>query len=122
MKDIYQSMSSQNILNYYGSKLDIKVDNSENYNHKQEENHKVDLIVDNSELYDFILDTSDYVDLIVDNSENYDVQLDNSLEIDIPIIYEKIINVKPSICDYTVLTNDDFLISTQNGECIQYEH
>jgi hypothetical protein len=34
MKDIYESMASQNILTFYGSKLDLKVDNSELYDYE----------------------------------------------------------------------------------------
>ena len=34
MKDIYECMASQNILTFYGSKLDLKVDYSELYDYE----------------------------------------------------------------------------------------
>ena len=56
MKDIYLSMSGQNILNYYGSKLDVKVDKSKYYDYEREKTEKYDLVLDYSEIYDFQLD------------------------------------------------------------------
>lgn len=53
-------MSGQNILQFYGSKLDLKIDNSETY--------------------DFILDKHEFVDLTLDYSEEYDFQLDNTFD------------------------------------------
>ena len=51
-------MAGQNILRFYGSKLDLKVDFSETY--------------------DFTIDTSGWVDLVLDYSEEYDFQLDST--------------------------------------------
>ena len=94
-------MAGQNILRFYGSKLDLKVDFSETY--------------------DFTIDTSGWVDLVLDYSEEYDFQLDSSPiyeEYVIPILYE----ISEFGCDYTILTQDEFSILTQNEECIQYQH
>lgn len=54
-------MIGQNILQYYGQKLDLKLDSSE--------------------LYDFVLDSSEFIDLVLDYSELYDFQLDNSTDL-----------------------------------------
>lgn len=77
MKDIYEYMSNQNILNFYGSKLDISIDNSSFFDLKIEETEKYDLIIDNSETYDFYLDKTDWVDIVIDYSEIFDFQLYN---------------------------------------------
>jgi len=64
-------MGGQNILKFYGSKLDLKLDNSENY--------------------DFIIDTSEWIDLVLDYSEEYDIQLDYTPDFDdniIKVLYE----------------------------------
>jgi hypothetical protein len=53
-------MSKQNILKFYGSKLDLKLDNSETY--------------------DFTLDKTGWIDIVLDFSEEYDFQLDNTLD------------------------------------------
>ena len=96
-------MTRQNILKYYGSKLDLKLDISETY--------------------DFVLDNNEWVDLVLDFSEEYDFQLDNSREPLLPIIYESTVNSNIEYgCDYTILTQDGFSILTQNEECIQYQH
>lgn len=81
MKDIYECMGSQNILNYYGSKLDIKVDVFKGFYQDIDKEDKIDLIIDTSEHYDVSLDKTDYIDLLIDNSENYDVQIDSTDEI-----------------------------------------
>ena len=54
-------MVGQNILQFYGQKLDLKLDSSE--------------------LYDFTLDNTGWVDLVLDYSELYDFQLDNSTDL-----------------------------------------
>ena len=54
-------MAGQNILNFYGSKLDLRLDFSENY--------------------DFIIDTSSWIDLVLDYSEEFDFQLDNTTDL-----------------------------------------
>ena len=62
-------MVGQNILQYYGQKLDLKLDSSESY--------------------DFILDKTGTIDLVLDYSEFYDFQLDNSTDL---IDYTQITN------------------------------
>ena len=54
-------MVGQNILQFYGQKLDLKLDSSE--------------------LYDFTLDKTGWIDLVLDYSELYDFQLDNSTDL-----------------------------------------
>ena len=92
-------MSSQNILNYYGSKLDIKVD----------------LL---SEHYDVFLDKTDYIDLLIDYSENYDVQIDSTGE----IYHPKELKSINFTTRFVILTMDGYTITTQNGESIQYQY
>jgi hypothetical protein len=102
MKDIYIIMSHQNILKFYRGFIDIKVDNSE--------------------FYDVLIEQTDKIQLTLDYSEYFDVELDYTTDLNdyiLPIINETVIIY---FCDYTVLTENDFLINTQNGECIQYEH
>ncbi len=116
-------MVGQNILQYYGQKLDLKLDSSETYDFVLDSSSWVDLtlVLDYSETYDIVLDTTGWVDLVLDYSELYDFQLDNSIEIieyDIPILY----SAKDFGCDYTILTQDEFSILTQNEECLQYQH
>ena len=96
-------MTRQNILKYYGSKLDLKLDTSE--------------------IYDFIIDKTGWIDIVLDFSEEYDFQLDTSRDIGLPIFYNPTINSNVDYgCDYTILTQDEFSILTQNEECIQYQH
>ena len=56
-------------MQYYGQKLDLKLDTSE--------------------LYDFVLDKTGTIDLVLDYSEFYDFQLDNSTDL---IDYTQITN------------------------------
>jgi hypothetical protein len=47
MKDIYTIMNRQNILNFYGSKLDLKLDSSELYDYqltKNDDDYDVNLL------------------------------------------------------------------------------
>jgi len=114
-------MGGQNILKFYGSKLNLKLDISETYDFVVDSNEWVDLILDFSELNDFMVDKTEWVDLVLDYSEEFDIQLDNTPDIDdyvIEVLYE----IKEFGCDYTILTQDEFSILTQNGECIQYQH
>ncbi len=123
MKDIYTNMTRQNILKYYGSKFDLKLDISEIYDFVVDNNQWVDLVLDFSDLNDFVVDKTEWVDLVLDFSEEYDFQLDNSREPLLPIIYESTVNSNVEYgCDWTILTQDGFSILTQNEECIQYEH
>ena len=49
-------MAQQNILGFYGKKLDIKVDNSSIFDREQEKTEKYDLVIDYSTVYDYELD------------------------------------------------------------------
>ena len=61
MKDIYIIMGQQNILTFYSRKLDIRIDNSENFDYQDNREEIYDLKIDYSEYYDFELDyTPDY--------------------------------------------------------------
>jgi hypothetical protein len=116
-------MVGQNILKNYGSKLDLKIDNSETFDFIIDKTEWTDLTIDNSEYIDFQLVKDDWVDIVLDYSEFYDFQLDYSKDIPKPIVYEISVSSKIEYgCDYTILTQDEFSILTQNEECIQYQH
>lgn len=68
-------MNSQNILKYYGSRLNAQLDESQNYDFILETDHLVDIQLDESENYDFTLETSHLVDIQLDYSEIYDFEL-----------------------------------------------
>jgi hypothetical protein len=111
-------MSSQNILNYYGSKLDVKVDVFKGFYQEIDKEDKIDLIIDTSEQYDVFLDKTDYIDLLIDYSENYDVQLDSTDE----LYYPKELKSIDFSTRFVILTMDGYTITTQNGEYIQYQY
>ena len=119
-------MNTQNILRFYGSKLDISLDSSEFYDFKLDATEFVDLRLDVSEQYDFILDTlvdrMDIVDLKLDYSEYYDFELVNAYDYQTNYINgdEMIINVKIDDNHY-VLSRDGFVLVTQNNEKIQFQ-
>lgn len=120
-------MNTQNILRFYGSKLDISLDSSEFYDFKLDTTEFVDLTLDISEFYDFKLDTlvdrSDLVDLKLDFSEFYDFELVNAYDYQTNYIDENtiIINVKIDN-NYYILSKDGFVLMTQNGEKIQFQY
>lgn len=121
MKDIYTNMIGQNILRGNGQKIDLKLDLSETYDFILDKTEWIDLIVDNSENYDLTIDKTGWVDLVLDYSELYDYQLDFSVDYTLPMIYDKKVSSEFG-CDYTILTQEEFSILTQNEECIQYQH
>ena len=116
-------MNSQNILNYYGSKLDMKLDFSEHFDFVLYKDQDLDLKIDNSEFYDFYLVNTVSTDLILDGSEFYDFQLDTSGEplfYKLPIIYTtKLIDL--SINVNSILTQNNNTITSENGDIIQFE-
>ena len=63
MKDIYINMANQNILNFYGSKLDLKLDSSELYDYQ--------LTTDVLDLTNEITYTGLKVDVNVNQISNY---------------------------------------------------
>jgi hypothetical protein len=104
MKDIYVSMSSQNILNYYGSKLDISVDKSSFFDREQEKTEKYDLVLDNSETYDY------QIDPIVDYQ--LDIELPtNTLVLKINLVTD----------DYYLMTVDGLILETVGYNQIQFQ-
>jgi len=114
-------MAGQNILKNYRRKIDLKLDSSETVDFIVDTTGWVDFVLDYSETVDFIVDTTGWIDFVLDYSEEFDIQLDNTPDIDdyvIEVLYE----IKEFGCDYTILTQDEFSILTQNGECIQYQH
>ena len=107
MKDIYDCMSSQNILNYYGSKLDIKVDKSKYFDHEQEKTEKFDLVLDYSEYYDFQIDPV------------MDYEIPNPIQ---PKVFGKIIlSVNLETDDYYMLTEDGLILQTVGYNQIQFQ-
>jgi hypothetical protein len=117
-------MNSQNILKFYGSKLDIILDYSEFYDYIIDNKENVDLIVDNSELYDFELITikdTPKIDIVLDYSELYDFELTNELDYQNAYIDENvsIINLKPD--NYFIMTVDYKVLKTQDNVEIQFE-
>lgn len=111
MKDIYINMSSQNILKFYGSRLDLRLDTSELYDY---EIGKTEYDYDGLVL-DFNNDIS-YSSLII-NSSCLDVPLNDikpwEIEIDVPYTHD-------NTCDFTVRrrTEDgwtaDFVFNREN--------
>jgi len=92
MKDIYITMANQNILKFYGSKLDLKLDYSELYD------FELSKITDdyNSEVLDFNTEIL-YSGLTVDSS-----CLTNILDDVKPWVYEINNNYTGDTCDFTV--------------------
>jgi len=70
MKDIYIIMNRQNILNYYGSKLDLKLDSSELYDYQLTTN-EVDYDTDVLDLSTSIVYPSLIIDVNVNMISNY---------------------------------------------------
>ena len=114
-------MIGQNILKNNKFSVDLKLDISEVYDFKIDTTEWVYMILDNSENFDLIVDKTGWVDLVLDYSELYDYQLDFTVDYELPIVYDKKVSSEFG-CDYTILTQDQFSILTQNGECIQYQH
>lgn len=105
MKDIYFNMSNQNILNYYGSKLDIKVDKSSIFDREQETRHKIDLVLDYSETYDFQLDPNPDFELINPEFKSK---------------YKLILSLNLSTDDYYLTDNNGNILSTQGYNPLQF--
>jgi len=99
-------MNTQNILSYWGYNIDISLDMSE--------------------FYDFTLDLRydemDHVDIVLDYSEFYDFELANGYEIDYDTLIEikSIIKINPNAHEWAIITQDDFVLYTQDDEYLQY--
>ena len=70
MKDIYINMTNQNILNFYGSKLDLKLDSSELYDYQLTKND-VDYNTDVLDLTNEITYTGLTIDVNFNMTSNY---------------------------------------------------
>ena len=110
-------MNTQDILIRNGTKLDINIDGSENYDYALVDDilGKVDAILDYSEYYDYeLVDIIlGKVDVVLDYSEYYDYALgDNSLDY---IYYETFVTIGKYI-----LTEDRFIISTEDNYLLEY--
>ena len=97
-------MSSQNILNYYGSKLDISVDKSSIFDREQEKTEKYDLVLDYSETYDYQLDpTNDF----------------NMYPTDVQSVLVISINLETN--DYYLMTVDGLILETIGYNQLQFQ-
>ena len=70
MKEIYINMTNQNILNFYGSKLDLKLDSSELYDYQLTKND-VDYNTDVLDLTNEITYTGLTIDVNFNMTSNY---------------------------------------------------
>ena len=118
-------MNTQNILNFYGSKLDMKLDFSEHFDFVLDKSQHLDLKLDNSEFYDFHMDDTVTTDLKLDYSEFYDFQLDNSTDLlfyKLPIIYTtKLIDINLTLNRNYILTENNYALTSEYGDVIQFE-
>lgn len=121
MKDIYRNMNTQNILGFYGYKLNLTIDSSELYDFKLVTDELCDLVLDNSEFYDFILEKPETIELKLDYSEFYDFELvdDSFIYVNPDLTSNTIINEKLGT---SILTQDGYSIITQNSERIEYQY
>ena len=124
MKDIYIIMNTQNILRYYGRKLEINTDFSQLIDYTLDNSNFIDLKLDNSEFIDYRLENSGYVDLKLDYSGYVDFELDF---IDdrfmVPItVYNPIIDVEVSYINYAIQSQDGVALLSQSGELIQFQY
>lgn len=122
MKDIYIIMSNQNILKFYRGFIDIKVDNSELYDFLLETTDNIKVTVDNSELYDVLIESTDNIRITVDYSEYFDVELDYSTDLRDYVLPNIDEILTTSNFNYTILTQNDLIINTQNDERIQFQY
>ena len=116
-------MGGQNILKFYGSKLDVKVENYKLFYQDKDKEDSIDITIDTSEIYDFTIDKSDFVDVVVDYSDVFDVQLDYS--------YDDImdfLSLIPTIDGFTISDNyfltfeDDTILATEENNRIQFNY
>jgi hypothetical protein len=99
-------MAHQNILRFYGKKLDIKVDYSSIFDREQEKTESYDLRIDNSETYDFELD---YI-------PDYELVLPN-----IPVLHKLTFGIDFKTDDYYILAADGGIIMSAGFNKLQYQ-
>ena len=102
-------MNNHNILKYYGSKLDVKIDSSEYYDYELGKN-EIDYNTD-------ILDLSEkiqYLSLVFDSSTCLDEPIDvyKPFEIEIGTLI--------GTTDYEFVTEDDIIITTEDDDDLIY--
>jgi hypothetical protein len=99
-------MAHQNILRFYGKKLDIKVDYSSIFDREQEKTESYDLRIDNSETYDYELD---YI-------PDYELELPN-----VPVLHKLVFGIDFVTDDYYILAEDYGIIMTAGFNKKQYD-
>jgi hypothetical protein len=98
-------MAGQNILRFYGKKIDIKVDVSSVFDREQEKTEKYDLKIDNSEIYDYELD---YI-------PDYEL-----FRPDIPVTHKMIFGINLSTDDYYLTDADGIILMTEGYNELQF--
>lgn len=98
-------MAQQNILRYYGKKLDVVVDKSSVFDREQEPTEKYDLVIDYSEIYDYELDFMPDYELI---------------RPDIPVTHKLIFSYNLSTDDYYLLASDGTILTTEAYNQLQF--
>jgi hypothetical protein len=130
-------MNTQNISKYYGSKLDVILDNSEFFDfvlvNTEEEyfGKSIDVVLDKSELYDFELViisdelNQNFIDLVLDYSEFFDYELSVIMDdFDEDLVVESTrINCIDNVVEIVtngLQTEDLFYILTEDNNVILY--
>ena len=128
MKDIYIIMNRQNILNFYGSKLDLKLDSSELYDYQLTTN-EVDYDTDVLDLstpitYSALTINQTLLDASCSRNTITLVEYDNSVNnpgyiysgLTLTLDYDNFINHFGSPYRYTILNNDIYTFTGITGE------
>ena len=97
-------MGHQNILSYYGSKLDISVDKSMFFDREIEKTEKYDLVIDYSETYDYQLDPIMDIDLYPS-----DIQ---------PVL---VMSINLETNDFYLVTEDGLILETVGYNQLQFQ-
>ena len=98
-------MAQQNILRFYGKKLDIRVDNSSIFDREQEKTESYDLKIDYSEVYDYELD---YI-------PDYEI-----VRPDIPITHKMIFGINLTTDDYYLQDINGIVLTTEGYNQLQF--
>jgi len=98
-------MAQQNILRFYGKKLDIKIDYSSVFDREQEKTESYDVKIDYSEVYDYELDFIPDYELI---------------KPDIPVVHKMIFGYNLSTDDYYLTDVDGTVLTTQGYNQLQF--
>jgi hypothetical protein len=98
-------MAQQNILRFYGKKLDIKVDTSSIFDREQDNTESYDLKIDYSEVYDYELD---YI-------PDYEL-----FRPDIPVTHKIVFAINLETDDYYFLSEDGTILTSEGLNQIQF--